>query len=177
MGADIHVYVEVKLNDKWEYFSEKYFSTYYQSDIDKLISPFDWRSYSMFSFLAGVRNSCDVIPIKEPTYSLPEDISEYIKSEWEENWKGDGHSISFLTIRELIEFDYNKNIDSDTNSRRILVEKIPNNNTTYNGNNDDFFSDYYDLLGGPDSMFFTHLKELCKLGSLDDVRIIFWFDN
>lgn len=60
MGCDIHVNVEIKNNGLWEKSNQEIFSL---DDFDKKfyrknkgIVPFDWRSYSMFAFLAGVRN-------------------------------------------------------------------------------------------------------------------------
>jgi len=172
MGCDIHIHVEIKTNNEWNYFTGNHFTL---SDWEKEYSgtekgnaPFDWRSYGMFGVLAGVRG--DTIPIKEVTYELPEGVSQDIQGNWND-WKGDGHSLSYLTARDLFEFDYNKDISTLTNKRRILFEKIKK--YKYNSINET----YYDVLGGPDSMFFTHVKELSELGDLDDVRIVFWFDN
>ncbi len=172
MGCDIHMHVEIRENNEWHYFQGEHFSL---SDWEKEYTgqskgnvPFDWRHYKMFAFLAGVRGT--LTPIKEATYSLPEDVSDAVKNEWDDD---NGHSISYLTARELFEFDYSKDIDTLTNKRRILTEKTKVKNYTY----DSIEETYYDILGGPDAMFFTHVKELAELGDLDDVRIVFWFDN
>lgn len=172
MGCDIHMHVEIRENNEWHYFQGDHFSL---SDWEKEYTkkskgnvPFDWRHYKMFGVLAGVRG--EAIPIKEATYSLPEDVSDAVKLEWEND---EGHSISHLTARDLYEFDYDKDIDTLTNKRRILFEKIKEKKWKY----DSIDETYYDALGGPDSMFFTHVKELSELGDLDDVRIVFWFDN
>lgn len=181
MGCDIHIFVEIRKNDKWEYFNEDHFSNVYShiGESEKTNAPFDWRSYNMFSFLAGVRGG-DIKPIKEPACDIPEDVSENVKNK-KESWDGDGHSHSFLTARELVEFDYNQDLrepgqEFSTNSRNTLLEKmiIEEEKDDYN---DDNCKTYFDYLGGPDTMFFKHIKELSELGNLDDVRVVFWFDN
>lgn len=179
MGCDIHIFVERKKNDKWVHYNRKHFSSLWEKETgEKENSPFDWRSYGMFGFLAGVRYSY-IKPIKEPAYTIPDDASEYVKKQFEQ-WQGDGHSHSFLTVRDLIEFDYNQDLrepgdDFSINSRRVLFEKIHKKNTDFDLEGMD--KTYYDFLGGPDAIFFTHINELAELGGLDDVRIVFWFDN
>jgi len=180
MGCDIHIFVERKKNDKWVHYTGKHFSSVWgHAKEEKDNSPFDWRSYSMYGFLAGVRHSY-IKPIKEPIYTIPDDTSEYVKKEFE-RWDGDGHSHSFLTARELLEFDYNQDLrepndDFSTNSRKVLFEKKAHRKNT-DFDEEEIDKTYYDFLGGPDSMFFTHVKELAELGEPDDVRIVFWFDN
>ncbi len=46
MGADIHGFVEVKQEGKWTCFEEAIF----RDGFSDSRFPFDWRSYSMFSF-------------------------------------------------------------------------------------------------------------------------------
>ena len=60
------------------------------------------------------------------------------------------HSASYLTLRELLEFDYDKVIEFE-----------------------DYEQDTFrDVLS---QWYFVHLSELKKLGEPDEVRIIFWF--
>ena len=184
MGSDIHTFVEIKKNGKWQYFTGDHFSmgnfdkNYYKKE--KTRYPFDWRSYRMFTFLAGVRNNGDIKPIKTPSYKLPADISDEVKNIYKEHWEGDAHGVSFLTASELSEFDYNQDIrtvdeEFSTSTRKVLNEKIVRYVNIYKA--DDGEKTYFDLIGGPDSMFFTHVKELSELGDLDDVRVVFWFDS
>ena len=92
MGCDIHSFAEVKCKNKWV-------------QIEGL-EPFDWRSYSMFAFLAGVRNYDHCEPISEPR-GIPEDISDNIKEmDIDNDWNL--HSSSYLTLKELLDFDYDK---------------------------------------------------------------------
>lgn len=176
MGADIHIHVEIRKNGKWNKFTGKHFSSGYSYKEEKSSAPFDWRSYRMFGFLASVRDD-DIRPIKEPTYKLPSDVSKGVFIEWK-RWEGDGHSISFITLRELIEFDFNQNLrtpgqEFSTNSKNVIFEKI----YIPKFNDDWEVKTYYDIVGGPDGTFCKNIEELSELGGLDDVRIVFWFDN
>jgi len=183
MGCDIHVFVERKKNDKWVHYTGKHFSLSAwekeYSKTEKCNAPFDWRSYGMYGFLAGVR-ARDIKPIKDPACKIPDDASEFVKKEYE-RWDGDGHSHSSLTAKELLEFDYNQDLrspdeDFSTNSRGVLFEKkiCPKHRDF---DEEDNYKTYFDYLGGPDGMFFTHVNELAELGNPDDVRVVFWFDN
>lgn len=85
MGCDIHSYAERrnKQTGKWEqvfnHFSlDDFDKDYYKKE--KGDHPFDWRSYPMFAFLAGVRNYDHCEPISEPR-GIPKDISESVREE------------------------------------------------------------------------------------------------
>jgi len=173
MGCDIHSFAEVRRNNKWEivkeHFSLDEFNRKYYNK-EKGDNPFDWRSYSMFGFLAGVRNYSCCEPISE-SKGIPEDVCEEIKEEYE-RWDSDAHSASYLTLRELIEFDYNQILWD----RRITREESPNcfNGAALANEGEGKMITYREHLG---ESFFKHLEELNQLGELDDVRIVFWFDN
>lgn len=113
MGCDIHMYVEYKRKfrdnvEKWvhgDYFKP---NPHYDG-IDEYESAFERmelygdRNYSLFSTLAGVRDYTDqVIPVAEPK-GVPDDCCEYIK-EAEKDWDGDGHTHSWLTLKELKDY-------------------------------------------------------------------------
>ena len=168
MGCDIHSIAEVRENGKWTAVTKDVFPLdewdreYYKKDGGS--SPFDWRSYSMFAFLAGVRNYDRCNPLSEPR-GMPNDASEEAR-EMEEFWLGDGHSHSYLTLKELLEFDYdqtfwNRRLMKDGNGAALAEEggRI----VTYREN-----------LG---RQFFAHLEALSSLGGPEDVRIVFFFDN
>lgn len=179
MGCDIHIFVERRKNEKWVRYTGKHFSNMWKKE-EKVNSPFGWRNYGMFGFLAGVRDY-SIKPIKEPIYEIPDDASEYVKKECE-RWDSDGHSHSLLTAKELLEFDYNQDLrdpseNFSTNSRRVLFEKKVYQFGDKYFNEEYGCKTYYDYLGGPNGMFFTHIKELSELGNPDEVRIVFWFDN
>ncbi len=150
MGCDIHSFAEVKIKHKWRKVGDEFslddWSKRYCGK-EKEESPFGWRHYSMFAILADVRNSGDYEPISRPK-GIPNDICGQIKYEYEE-WEDDAHSASYLSLKELLEFDFEKTLSPDGDSyRKILGE-----------------------------LFFVHLKELQALGEPEDVRVVFWFDN
>jgi hypothetical protein len=97
MGCDIHSYAEKQVNGKWE-------------SLD--FSPFDWRSYGLYGFLAGVRNYSDVPPLAAPR-GLPRDVSAHVQEE-ADGWDSDGHSHSWLSVEELSAFDYDAAVEMTT---------------------------------------------------------------
>jgi hypothetical protein len=177
MGCDIHSFAERKVNNKWEKVVDHFSLTELEKDYykkEKNDSPFDWRNYSMFAFLANVRNYDCCEPISEPK-GIPYDVCDEIKIDYE-YWKSDAHSCSYLMLKELLDFDYekvflkrrisrttyNEHGGSFTNGAS-LAQEWEGTNMTYRENLGDFF--------------FIHLNELKELGNPDDVRIVFWFDN
>jgi hypothetical protein len=175
MGCDIHSFAEIrnKQTNKWEkvgdHFSlDEFDKKYYKKE--KGENPFDWRNYSMFAFLAGVRNYDRCEPLSEPR-GLPKDISIEVMEEYEK-LRYDAHSASFLTLKELLDFDYEKEFWN----RRITKQTSPNswNGASLAEEGEGEIISYRDNLG---EWFFIHLNELKELGEPEDVRIVFWFDN
>lgn len=82
MGCDIHVHFEIKLNDKWEHYSQ----------------PKICRNYELFGKIAGVRNS-DIIPIHPPR-GLPDDCSIITKF-CADIIGTDGHTHGWLNAIEI----------------------------------------------------------------------------
>lgn len=157
MGCDIHSYVEVFDGKKWVY--------------DNSLSPFDWRNYGVFGFLAGVRNYSNIKPIHEPK-GEPNDPSDFVKDEFE-FWRYDLHSASYLTLKELSDFDYEQEI---TDCRTTIQTGL---NSFYGGAT--CHPDHgkkqklSDFLGAG---FMTDLNELRdKFPDQDNTRIVFFFDN
>jgi hypothetical protein len=136
MGCDIHLYVEKKVDGKWEavsgvneakckYYRDRIKESGKEKDSVKqylaeaLASAeaetysflYDGRNYALFSMLADVRNKRDTrlgyVPINSPR-GLPVDVSAVIREKSDE-YGCDGHSHSYLTARELLEYDWNKN--------------------------------------------------------------------
>lgn len=182
MGCDIHSIAEVKNTEgKWTLVGDvfplgEFERSWYKKDFNNL--PFDWRSYSMFGFLANVRNYSHSEYVSEPK-GLPDD------SEWLNEYDYDGqsrkeigeaggyHSHSWLTVAELIAFDY----DQLFWDRRCMKQTGPNswNGASFAENeNEGEIKTYRQHLG---VHFFEHLSILSSLGESEDVRVIFWFDN
>jgi len=71
------------------------------------------RNYDLFGMLANVRNGVGFAgivtgtgftPISMPK-GLPNDVSPIVKS-LSDSWEGDGHSHSYLTLRELLDYEW-----------------------------------------------------------------------
>lgn len=184
MGCDIHSFAERKRNGKWEKVEEGFielsqFAKDWQKK-EKGNEPFDWRSYSMFAFLAGVRNYDCCEPISEPK-GLPDD-SEYLNSIYDEDAfygvsttnKQDieecYHSCSYLTLKELLDFDYTKTFWN----RRVTKQTSPNswNGASLAEEGEGEIVSYRDNLG---EGFFKELEELKTLGEPENVRVVFYF--
>lgn len=146
MGCDIHTYAQKKVNDKWETIP---------------YVPFDWRSYGMFAFLADVRNYSRVIPISEQR-GLPEDFDGDLDPSFY-------HSHSWLTVTELLEFDYDQNMEDRRVARMIGPNVFSGGETADPG--DGLMTTYREFLG---EAFFEDLQHLQEIGA---ERIVFAFDN
>jgi len=107
MGCDIHLYAEAKKNGKWQIICDKrtpregwdYEKGGEPYEGDKWAQPYRGRNYDLFAVLAGVRNYAEIRPIAEPK-GVPEDSCIEIRTISDEA-NGDGHSHSWLTLREL----------------------------------------------------------------------------
>lgn len=182
MGADIHIFTEVKKAGKWERQTEKIYP--YYSD-EKSDAPFDWRSYGMFGFLAGVRNYSN-IPVLGELKGLPDD-SEWLNQVADsQDWLGalstrtvkqdveqdyDYHHLTYFTLKELIDFDYDKCFED-----LRYTETIGNvtNGSAIAQEGEGQVTTFKEFLG---ENFFKCIEILKTLGEPEDVRIIFWFDN
>lgn len=74
--------------------------------------PFDWRAYSMFAFLAGVRNYAAITPISEPR-GLPHDfyVGEF-ENDDDDSWRWSTYqSPSWLSVAELQAVDYDQIVE------------------------------------------------------------------
>lgn len=112
MGADIHIICEVKENgiwivnpveifpyEKWDSVDDKAVNnTYYSTE------PESYRYYAWFSLLVGVRKSTN-LPNIVPIRGVPEDATTDWK-DYTRRWKGDLHSISYVTLEDFDAFDW-----------------------------------------------------------------------
>lgn len=117
MGCDIHMYVEYKrknMNNEevWihgDYFKPNpCFAMFDKNDINdepafERIELHGNRDYTLFSTLAGVRDYTDMVIPVAPPKGEPNDCSEYVKEEMQQ-WEGDAHTHSYLTLKELKDY-------------------------------------------------------------------------
>lgn len=106
MGCDIHDYCEVYRDGVWTKTGAIF------PDYEGRLSehPYDGRNYSLFAFLAGVRNYNEIVPLSEPR-GIPTDASQEYLAEVN-NWGVDGHSPSYFTIKELQSADLDQRVVS-----------------------------------------------------------------
>jgi hypothetical protein len=109
MGCDIHIMVE-SLEASWRATAKLVKDDDWLSVEDEI---YDGRNYKLFSILANVRNGygfagCDtgdtLVPISMPK-GVPDDGSSEYKM-LVEQWGCDGHSHSYLTLQELLNYDW-----------------------------------------------------------------------
>jgi hypothetical protein len=185
MSCDIESFAEKRNKEtgKWERVGDVFTLSEFDKNYlkkEKGDSPFYLQSYSVFGFLADVRNYDHCEPLSDPK-GLPDD-SEYLNTETTDMWGSketnksrilyDNHSASYLTLKELMDFDYNKTFWN----RRISKQTSPHgwNSSALAEEGEGKIISYRENLG---EMFFIHLEELKQLGEPEDVRVIFWFDN
>jgi hypothetical protein len=109
---------------------------------------YNGRNYFLFAILANVRNGYRIEPLCDPR-GIPEDSCypiKYIVNEW----KGDGHSLSYFTLKELLDVDWSK-----------YCVKLPEVDRT------DWLDDFKQTL--------NELKEIDS--NPENVRCVFFFDN
>jgi len=115
MGCDIHIYTEKRVNGKWISADNWKKSEWAESDADLSVTPeiYEGRNYNLFAILADVRNGRGFAGIKtgegftpiSPPKGLPEDVSEQVKAA-SDRYGCDGHSHTFLTVAEIMAFDW-----------------------------------------------------------------------
>lgn len=153
MGCDIHCYAERRTTDGYECLSDA--------------KPFDWRSYGMYGFLANVRNYSAVPPISMPR-NLPVDMSPDVRAA-SEAWASDGHSHSWLSVAELLAFDYNAEMEDRREVRQVGPNAWDGGCTADRGNGKR--TTFREFLGE------AYFADLIKLRDAEADRIVFWFDN
>jgi hypothetical protein len=105
------MFAERRRGDRWEKVGAEFPSEYKEGE--KTDEPYEGRNYRLFGFLADVRNGSGfggidtgdaVKPIAMPR-GVPDDASPEYK-EIVDEWDSDGHSHSWLTLKELREADW-----------------------------------------------------------------------
>jgi hypothetical protein len=128
--------------------------------------PIQHRDYRIFAFLADVRNDAGIPPIAQ-LRDLPDDTSDGVVAEFRKC--DDAHSVSWLSISELLAYDYDRIVTGkerravmaahhDDRGGAVMAEEV-------NG------MAMRELLG---ESFFDELQALKACGA---ERIVFWFDN
>ena len=149
MGCDIHGIVEFK----------KTYSHRWDGLMD--LRPLLGRNYALFSILANVRNDRKKRLDHFPITDLPDDLSDETKEQMD-YWKDDGHSYNCLHIDDLgmikgHEYYFQELKDVQEGDMIIPVWE--------------YIQYEWKLL----MSFLRTLKE--KGDGIEDIRIIFWFDN
>ena len=188
MSCDIHAYVEVRREGKWEYIPiesdwQKNWRKRYLEDEDGGIAELDiGRNYDLFAILAGVRNGrgfagCDTgdgfNPISKPK-GLPEDVSPEVARKSEE-WGVDGHSHSWHTLADLLAYD----LTQRTRLRGWVTGPVCEAWRRYGRDRGESPKSW---CGGVSYKTFPEfwseiIPELLRLGRPEDVRLVLWFDN
>jgi len=142
------------------------------------------RDYELFSVLAGVRNqSNNIVPISNPK-GINTDASEEFRA-WIESWDSDAHSASWLTLKELKDFDQNQEYtnehyiterNEDGSIKETIAWSSDPKRMTEKIGKVKVFSIWKD---NPLNKLIDELEEVRKKRSVTDeeVRICFFFDN
>jgi len=162
MGCDIHAHLEIKLVPKD--FREQVKGALNQTSGWYYYSPITiHRNYHLFALMADVRNNGSISPIADPK-GMPEDASLITRMN-KDGWGVDGHSHSWLGIDELVILEEycRKHKIKSWGSYRIADDH-----------------DYEPFLNV--FLFGNYIQELKTYpehypAELEDVRLVFWFDN
>jgi hypothetical protein len=112
MGCDIHFYVERREGGRWVS-ADEWTTEDGENHVDYKKAYYHNRNYNLFSILADVRNGRGFAgcktgegfnPISEPR-GIPDDASPEYRAA-AESYGEDGHSHSFLTVAEIMAFDW-----------------------------------------------------------------------
>ena len=202
MGCDIHIFTQRKNNSgKWvsaDFFVKNDYYDPESEDYDskneyELIQIYGHRNYTVFGILADVRNYKGGFlgteryaqPISEPK-GLPDDLDDYLKSYFDE-WAGDIHSMSYLTLKEIKEYA----VKSRGNIRMGFIESEFNNdenvffdietlkdspNNRYDFLKENFYK--HNILGELIDLMEQRFKSFHRYERDDNnFRIVFGFDN
>ena len=154
MGCDIHSHAERRtVTGTWKKIPR--------------VKPFDWRSYRLYGFLAGVRNYSESPVIAAPR-GFPADASAKVARDYR-SWEGDAHSASWLSLAELLEYDYDQVMEDRRCMRQVGPQSFNGGSTCEPGEGEKLT--VREFLG---TDFFDELEKLKKVGA---ERVVFWFDN
>ena len=207
MGCDINLYVEYKKElpiknsnkreEKWvsgDYFKFNPFKDLWDGEENlERMELYGGRNYSLFATLAGVRDYTNsIIPVSEPK-GIPNDCCDYIREE-KKRWGCDGHTHSWLTLKEIKEYQSTKPVLPRTGllSPADVIEFDKNGThpkSWCQGTNQEgyerreWLEENESLIPLIDLMQ-KRAKELMQyewqdydIKNDENIRIVFWFDN
>jgi len=175
MGCDIHPYVEVRSNGKWE-----------KSDVNVP----DDRNYWAFAKLANVRNGVGfagsdtgntIVPISEPR-GLPDDTSICESTGID---LGD-HSHSWVLLSELLAVNFNEPVTQRGLVKHDVAEAFRKHGILPRkwcsgvwGNGSDEYEqlEWNEPLYDAASLLPKIIAAISNLGAPEDVRLVFGFDS
>lgn len=167
MGCDIFAFVEVKGVNGWEHMTDNIFMLdkwgQERYKREKTNIPFNFRSYSLFGWLAGVRNYSNVKPLAEPR-GLPPDVTKEVCS------MGCGHHTSHFYLSELLEVDYDQIIEDCRGSVQIAPNVISGAYTLPKGQEKP-------LRTFLPQQYFDDLQAMGELDKPENIRVVFWFSG
>lgn len=219
MGCDIHFYVECKEGEQWfsadEWTPNKYYEMYRESERPMTVEyerrMYTERNYDLFAILANVRNGRGFAGIKtgegfKPIAlprGLPADVSPEVRGE-SDGWGEDGHSHSWLTVQELLDYDWDQStthtgvVDAanylvwrhegkprawagdvaGTRVKHVSAEEIER--AISFGHSEGLYTrvEWSEPYRRSVGRFLEEtLPKLQAIGPADHTRIVFWFDN
>ena len=153
MGCDIHVFIEKKIDEKYDTWEavQLYKIDQYSHKLE-VVNPYDGRNYGLFSALAGVRGW------EEPFISprgLPKNLSREIEKE-EAWWGEDAHTRTWYDLFELQLF-IKEYVMKDSGDEEIILAL------------EDFFDSLISYLHFAGEFIFKFEP--------NKYRIIMWFDS
>ena len=172
MGCDIHGFLEIR----------KYAPKV--MDWIDLHSILDHRNYDVFAIFAGVRNYVNAPLISEPK-GFPSDASVSSKVEFE-NMKGDAHTPSWLTYKEICDYFWSNSTKTFIDGRISVIDKVTGKEIEKfcEGTRDEEHYRYEQKVRTVSEIvppiwraFLDYMKELSSIYGGENVRIVFWFDN
>ena len=207
MGCDIHIYCEEKRHvngiDQWVNVDNYRVNPYYKTNDEDTeykdqfqhTDIYGGRNYRLFAALADVRQNDYVkTPVIAQPRGLPEDASPQTKA-GAERWDGDGHSHTYLTMKELVEYNEKHKVTkisgiiSLDDSHLLDQGVLP---TSWCQGSSDMRNkirrNWEDPEGSPIKglmdVLLPHYKDIRNIYheedfklNLEKFRIVFWFDN
>lgn len=198
MGCDIHMCVEVKRNingvEKWVSADHFSLNPYYDGiDTDeeryRVVGLFTDRNYGVFDCLAGVRSYRDGSPRIDNPRGVPGDAAVTTLGEIEK-WDGDGHSHSYVTLSEVVQFNaktHERDVDGMVDP--VTAEALDRDGieprswcgwTSRNNYVHRSWKQKVDELTGLEAAMRQRLVDTMwrdEPEMHDKIRIVFWFDN